>query len=124
MELKPRAQTPSWSPLPWPAQATTKEEIIAEVEADLKAVEAYLVDAVFEAAGFRAYRQQELEKLWNAFINEKGTWDGVVMTERQNENPRLVAELPDSLRSQTFDIEVANRLRQLRIAIGEADAGK
>jgi len=44
----------------------------------------------------------------------------VANTERQNDNPLLVAELPASLRSQTFDIEVADRLRQLRFALEEA----
>jgi len=42
---------------------TPEEAVIAEVEADLKAVQIYLRSAIFEAAGFQQYCLQELDRL-------------------------------------------------------------
>ena len=60
---------------------TPEELLIREVEADLKAVEVYLKEAIFEAAGFRQYCAQELDRLRDKFINSKAVWNGVAMNE-------------------------------------------
>lgn len=100
-----------------PRAAATADEVVAEVNADLDAVEAYLVDAIFWAAGFRAFRSQELGRLWDRFVDRKGSWAGVARNEFAAENPRLMAELPVELHNASFNVEIATRLRQLRAAL-------
>ena len=70
-----------------------------------------------KAAGFESYCIQELRGLVNIFREKEGTWAGVAQNEWYKENPQLVAELPANLKSQEFNLEVSERLRQLAIAL-------
>ena len=101
-------------------ELTPEELLIREVEADLKAVEVYLKEAIFEAAGFRQYCSQELDRLRDKFINSKAVWSGVAMNEWLGENPLLLLELPDNLKKHEVNLEVSDRLRQLTIALDRA----
>ncbi len=96
---------------------TPEELLIREVEADLKAVEVYLKEAIFEAAGFRQYCSQELDRLRDKFINSRAVWSGVATNEWLGENPLLLAELPDNLKKLEVNLEVSDRLRQLTVAL-------
>ena len=98
-------------------EPTPEAAVIAEVEADLMAVETYLRSAIFEAAGFQQYCLQELDRLRDMFINSEATWSGVVQNEWLENNPKLLAALPAQLRSHEVDLEVSDRLRQLSIAL-------
>lgn len=99
---------------------TPEALLIREVEADLKAVEVYLKEAIFEAAGFRQYCSQELDRLRDKFINSQAVWSGVATNEWLGENPLLLSELPDNLKKLEVNLEVSDRLRQLTIALDKA----
>lgn len=96
------------------------DEVVAEVESDFKALEAYLCEAVFNAAGFRQLRHQEAKQLRDDFLNKHGTWQGLAKAEHRAKNPILLQELPSELRENTFDIAVVERLHQLRLALEDA----
>ncbi len=94
-----------------------RETVIFEVTNDINAFEEYLRNGIFEAAGFESYCIQELRGLVDLFRDKKGTWTGVAINEWLQENSRLLTELPENLRSQAFNLEVSERLRQLSIAL-------
>ena len=99
---------------------TPEQLLVREVEADLQAVEVYLKEAIFEAAGFRQYCSQELDRLRDKFISSKAVWNGVATNEWLGENPLLLSELPDNLKKLEVNLEVCDRLRQLTIALDKA----
>jgi GTPase Era involved in 16S rRNA processing len=99
-------------------QLTPPREVVTfEVTNDINAFEEYLRNGIFEAAGFESYCIQELRGLVDIFREKEGTWAGVAQNEWYKENPQLVAELPANLKSQEFNLEVSERLRQLAIAL-------
>jgi hypothetical protein len=102
--------------------AATPEEVIAEVEGDLAAVEVYLTHGIFAAAGIGAYREQELLHLLYEFVRlgDAGVWSAVMDNEQQRGNHLLLGALPIELKDRAFNAEVSERLHQLRLAL---DAG-
>ncbi|WP_430012834.1 dynamin family protein [Microcystis ichthyoblabe FBCC-A1114] len=99
-------------------QLTPPRDVVTfEVTNDINAFEEYLRHGIFEAAGFESYCIQELRGLVDIFREKEGTWAGVAQNEWYKENPQLVAELPANLKSQEFNLEVSERLRQLAIAL-------
>ncbi|CCQ56947.1 dynamin family protein [Crocosphaera watsonii] len=94
-----------------------REVVTFEVTNDINAFEEYLRNGIFEAAGFEAYCIQELRGLVDLFREKKGTWTGIAMNEWLQENPQLLAQLLSDLKSQEFNLEVSERLRQLSIAL-------
>ncbi len=104
------------------ADQDNRRQVVEEVEADLLALEYYLLHSLFDAAGFRAFCQQELENLRDRYLERMndGSWDGIAGNEWKNGNALMLAELPPELRPQTFNTEVSDRLRQLGIAIQQA----
>lgn len=105
-----------------PPRAQTEEEIIREVEADLLAMKTYLVDAIFWAAGLMEFRVQEIERLRDRFVRARGVWQGVAQNEQVEGNAQLLAALPPDLKASEFDVQIAERLRQLRLALDEVRA--
>jgi hypothetical protein len=97
----------------------TQDTLITEVETDLQALEQFLLQGVFDAAGFKAFREQELGQLRDDFLDKKSTWAGVVQNEWKRGNPKLLKELPQYLQTQTFDTAVSDKLRQLGIALNQ-----
>jgi len=93
--------------------------VIVEVEADLKALEHYLIYGIFEASGFGVFCQQELDNLRDNFldVDTEGYWTGVVGVEWREGNAELLKELPLNLQAFNFDTEVSDTLKQLRIAL-------
>jgi hypothetical protein len=99
-------------------QLTPPREVVTfEVTNDINAFEEYLRNGIFDAAGFEAYCIQELRGLVDLFREKEGTWAGVAQNEWYKENPQLLSELPTNLKSQEFNLEVSERLRQLSIAL-------
>lgn len=99
-------------------QLTPPREVVTfDVTNDINAFEEYLRNGIFEAAGFESYCIQELRGLVDLFREKEGTWAGVAQNEWYKENPHLLAELPANLKSQEFNLEVSERLRQLSIAL-------
>jgi hypothetical protein len=101
-------------------KANKQDEVIEEVEADIRVLEHYLIHGIFEASGFSAFCQQELENLRDSFMEKGSTWSGVTHGEWQKGNPELLKELPYSLQSFQFDTEVSDNLKQLRLALDMA----
>jgi hypothetical protein len=96
-----------------------QDNMIAEVEADIRVLEHYLIYGIFEASGFSAFCQQELDNLRDSFldVDNIGYWTGVVRNEWQAGNTALLQELPPLLQSLKFNIETSDRLKQLRMAL-------
>lgn len=103
-----------------PKPATTVQEVIEEVESDIKSLEKYLKEVVFTAAGFASYLSQELKRLRDQFASSSHVWAGVAINEYESENLKLLNELPAELKNPAFDIEISERLRQLRLALEDA----
>ena len=96
-----------------------KDAMIAEVEADIRVLEHYLIYGIFDASGFSAFCQQELDNLRDSFldVNIRGYWNGVVQNEWQAGNMELLKELPINLQSFQFNTETSDRLKQLRVSL-------
>lgn len=96
-----------------------KDAMIAEVEADIRVLEHYLIYGIFDASGFSAFCQQELDNLRDSFldVNIRGYWTGVVQNEWQAGNVELLKELPINLQSFQFNTETSDRLKQLRVSL-------
>lgn len=105
---------------PEPLESETIEDVITEVENDLKALEKYLIEGVFKAAGFKQFFIQETKKLLDNFVTEKATWRGVIQNEYAEGNPELIKELPEELKETEFDLEISEKLKQLRLSIENA----
>lgn len=103
-----------------PSSEDPRLGVIFEVDHDLNAFEEYLNHAIFHAAGFDSYCLQELKGLVDEFRDKEGTWAGVALNEWMQRNPRLLAEVPAGLQSQEINLEVSDRLRQLRVALQKA----
>jgi len=104
------------------SEYSTKEDMIREVEADLDALEEYLINAVFSAAGFLAYRKQELFNLCQRFRDKEYSWRELLRSEFYSGNTRLLSEVPKECLGKTYDIEVCERLKELRIALNRFDS--
>jgi hypothetical protein len=102
--------------------ASYRRQVIEEVEADLLALEYYLLHSLFAAAGFKAFCQQELGNLRDQFLERlsDGSWDAIANNEWKNGNATMLAELPAELHPQDFNTEVSDRLRQLGTALRQA----
>jgi len=96
-----------------------KDAMIAEVEADIRVLEHYLIYGIFDASGFSAFCQQELDNLRDSFldVNIRGYWAGVVQNEWEAGNVELLKELPINLQSFQFNTETSDRLKQLRVSL-------
>ncbi|NEP34420.1 dynamin family protein [Moorena sp. SIO3B2] len=102
-----------------PKPTNSAEEVILEVETDIKAFETYLRLAIFEAAGFEQFCLQELDQLRDRFIQYEAVWRGVAQNEWLEENPLLMAEMPEHLKAHEVNLEVSDRLRQLSTALAK-----
>jgi hypothetical protein len=96
-----------------------KREVVQEVEADLKALEYYLLQTIFTASGFQSFCLQELENLRDKFyeMEQKDIWNWIANDELDRGNPLLLKELPAHIRPQEMDTIVSDGLRQLGIAL-------
>jgi GTPase SAR1 family protein len=103
------------------SEAITNEQdiMIAEVEADIRVLEHYLIYGIFEASGFSVFCQQELDNLRDSFldVNNAGYWTGVVRNEWQAGNSAMLQELPPTLKYFKFNTETSDRLKQLRVSL-------
>ena len=103
-------------------QHPTKEDMIQEVEADLNAFEEYLTNAVFSAAGFLAYREQEIFSLCQRFRDKEYSWREILRGEFFAGNQTLLSEVPEKCKGDiAYDIEVCERLKELRISLSRFD---
>lgn len=96
-----------------------QEEVIQEMESDLFALEQYLIHAVFHAAGFVQFCEQEYLSLWDSFVSNERQWGAEIRVRFQEGDPKLLQHLPEELKNQEFNFEITEGLRQLKLAIQE-----
>lgn len=94
------------------------EQVVDEINGDLAALEDYLKNSVFYAAGFITYCNQELERIRNRFKeiedNER-QWIGIIRTAVKYErNPRIPYNISHSKRDFRLRREIALELKGIR----------
>lgn len=102
-----------------PKVSMNQEDVLKEVESDLIALEQYLIHAVFQAAGFVQFCEQEYLSLWDSFITNERQWGAEIRVRFQEGDPKLLQHLPENLQKQEFNFEITESLRQLKLAIQE-----
>jgi hypothetical protein len=94
------------------------EQVVEEINGDLAALEDYLKNSVFYAAGFITYCNQELERIRNRFKemedNER-QWIGIIRTAVKYErNPKIPYNISHSKRDFRLRREIALELKEVR----------
>lgn len=94
------------------------EEVVSEINGDLAALQDYLKNSVFYAAGFITYCNQELERIRNRFKeledNER-QWIGIIRTAVKYErNPQIPYNIAHTRRDFQMRREIALELKDVR----------
>ncbi|MCF7987963.1 MAG: dynamin family protein [Methylovulum sp.] len=94
------------------------EQVVEEINGDLAALQDYLKNSVFYAAGFITYCNQELERIRNRFKemedNER-QWIGIIRTAVKYErNPKIPYNIAHSKRDFRMRREIALELKEVR----------
>jgi hypothetical protein len=94
------------------------EEVVAEINGDLAALQDYLKNSVFYAAGFITYCNQELERIRNRFKemedNER-QWIGIIRTAVKYErNPLIPYNIAHTRRDFQIRRELSLELKEVR----------
>jgi hypothetical protein len=99
-------------------EPTNFDEVVAEINGDLAALQDYLKNSVFYAAGFITYCNQELERIRNRFKemedNER-QWIGIIRTAVKYErNPLIPYNIAHTRRDFQIRRELALELKEVR----------
>lgn len=94
-----------------------EHQVIREVEGDLVGLEVILSEGLFEASGFAGFSYTELQSLVDHFLSRASQWRGVAEQEWRNGNPKILAELPTECKTLEVDMNVCERLANLKLAI-------
>jgi hypothetical protein len=94
------------------------EQVVNEINGDLAALQDYLKNSVFYAAGFITYCNQELERIRNRFKemedNER-QWIGIIRTAVKYErNPKIPYSIAHSKRDFRMRREIALEIKEVR----------
>ncbi|TAL44816.1 MAG: hypothetical protein EPN89_13385 [Methylovulum sp.] len=94
------------------------EQVVEEINGDLSALQDYLKNSVFYAAGFITYCNQELERIRNRFKemedNER-QWIGIIRTAVKYErNPKIPYNIAHTKRDFRMRREIALELKEVR----------
>jgi len=100
------------------AEPKNFEEVVSEINGDLAALQDYLKNSVFYAAGFITYCNQELERIRNRFKeledNER-QWIGIIRTAVKYErNPLIPYNIAHTRRDFQMRRELALELKEVR----------
>ncbi len=94
------------------------EAVIAEINGDLAALQDYLKNSVFYAAGFITYCNQELERIRNRFKEMEDNdrqWIGIIRTAvKYEKNPQIPYNIAHSRRDFRTRREIAVALKEIR----------
>ncbi|MGZ8183003.1 MAG: dynamin family protein [Methylobacter sp.] len=94
------------------------EAVIAEINGDLAALQDYLKNSVFYAAGFITYCNQELERIRNRFKEMEDNdrqWIGIIRTAvKYEKNPNIPYNIAHSRRDFRTRREIAVALKEIR----------
>ncbi len=94
------------------------EEVVAEINGDLAALQDYLKNSVFYAAGFITYCNQELERIRNRFKEMEDNdrqWIGIIRTAvKYEKNPNIPYNIAHTRRDFRMRREIAVELKEVR----------
>jgi hypothetical protein len=101
--------------LPEPANF---EQVVEEINGDLSALQDYLKNSVFYAAGFITYCHQELERIRNRFKETEDNdrqWIGIIRTAIKYErNPHIPYSIAHTKRDFRIRRELALEIKEIR----------
>jgi hypothetical protein len=94
------------------------EQVVEEINGDLAALQDYLKNSVFYAAGFITYCNQELERIRNRFKEMEDNdrqWIGIIRTAVKYErNPLIPYNIAHTRRDFQLRRELALELKDVR----------
>ncbi len=94
------------------------EQVVAEINGDLAALNDYLKNSVFYAAGFVTYCNQELERIRNRFKEMEDNdrqWIGLIRTAvKYEKNPNIPYNIAHTRRNFRLQREIAIELKEAR----------
>ncbi|TAN68708.1 MAG: hypothetical protein EPN17_08640 [Methylobacter sp.] len=94
------------------------ESVVAEINGDLEALQDYLKNSVFYAAGFITYCNQELERIRNRFKEMEDNdrqWIGIIRTAvKYEKNPNIPYNIAHTRRDFRMRREIALELKEVR----------
>ncbi|MCK9622694.1 MAG: dynamin family protein [Methylobacter sp.] len=94
------------------------EEVVVEINGDLAALQDYLKNSVFYAAGFITYCNQELERIRNRFKDMEDNdrqWIGIIRTAvKYEKNPNIPYNIVHTRRDFRMRREIAVELKEIR----------
>ena len=100
------------------AEPTNFEQVVDEINGDLAALQDYLKNSVFYAAGFITYCNQELERIRNRFKEMEDNdrqWIGIIRTAVKYErNPLIPYNIAHTRRDFQMRRELALELKEIR----------
>jgi len=99
-------------------EPTNFEQVVAEINGDLAALNDYLKNSVFYAAGFVTYCNQELERIRNRFKEMEDNdrqWIGLIRTAvKYEKNPNIPYNIAHTRRDFRLQREIAMELKEAR----------
>jgi hypothetical protein len=100
------------------AEPNSFDNVVAEINGDLAALEDYLKNSVFYAAGFITYCNQELERIRHRFKEMEDNdrqWIGIIRTAvKYEKNPNIPYSIAHSKRDFRLRREIALELKEIR----------
>ncbi len=95
------------------------EQVVAEINGDIAALNDYLKNSVFYAAGFVTYCNQELERIRNRFKEMEDNdrqWIGLIRTAvKYEKNPNIPYNIAHTRRNFRLQREIAIELKEARV---------
>jgi hypothetical protein len=105
-----------------PRRPRNFEEVVKEIKCDLEALEDYLQNSVFNAAGFVTFSEQELLRLRNRFLDlesKERRWHAIVQREVRRQNSNVPFTTANQLQDFRARREIAVELSQVRELYGK-----
>ncbi len=91
-------------------------EVEKEIKGDLMALQDYLQNSVFHAAGFITYSKQELHRIRERFTeeNQQINWYRIVLREAKRRNPNIPSEINNCIQDFRLRREIALEIKETR----------
>jgi hypothetical protein len=92
------------------------EGVVEEIEGDLVALQDYLQNSVFRAAGFITYSKQELQQIRDRFIEleeKERRWDAIVRREAKRQNSNVPFKIHNRIEDFRLRREIALEIQEM-----------
>jgi hypothetical protein len=92
-------------------------EVVEEIKNDLIALQDYLQNSVFNAAGFITYSKQELQQIRERFIDLEESsrrWSEMVRREAKRHNPNVPFKIDSHIQDFRLRREIALEIKETR----------